>query len=265
MKRVAIAVLLAAVPAAAEPDAKSAATAEAAAGQKLYAQNDFAGAASHFVRAFEIDPQPAFLFDAAQAYRFAKDCANAAKYFKQFIEVAQQAQAKNLDKVRKYLAEMEACAAPPAVTPEPTPMPAPAPEPKPASTSTTSLTLTPTLTPTTDRGAGRRHVGIGVAAAGAGLLVLGVVAQHWASTVESDRNAFAAAHCTPADPCAYATLKELDDKGHRDATVSAAAYGVGAAAVATGIVLYVLGRHDSGEQQLTVAPTSNGASVSVRF
>jgi hypothetical protein len=240
------------------PDPKASASSEAEVGERLYGQSDFTGAATHFARAYELDPQPAYLFDLAQAYRFAKDCANAAKYFKQFIDIAQQAQAQNLDKVRRYLADMEACAQ------EHLSAPAPAPSPAPARPVVGGDQPSP-LPPAIDRGASKRHLGIAVGGGGVVLLGLGVLAQHWAGTVETDRNNYAGKYCMTASPCPYATLKKLDDKGNTDSAISQAAYGVGVAAVAAGIALYVLGHREGSEQPVAVAPTANGAAVIVRF
>src|SRR5438067_341636 len=93
----------------AEPE-KTAATQEATIAQKLYEDGQYREAGGHFARAYELDPQAAYLFDAAQAYRFAKECASSAKYYRQFLDAAKQAQAANLDKVKHYLAEMDQCA-----------------------------------------------------------------------------------------------------------------------------------------------------------
>src|SRR6266702_276522 len=77
-------------PARAQPqlDAKTAAGSEAQAAQKLYEDGQYHDAATHFAHAYELDPQAAYLFDAAQAYRFAKECATAAKYYLEFLDVA---------------------------------------------------------------------------------------------------------------------------------------------------------------------------------
>ena len=47
--------------------------------------------------------------------------------------------------------------------------------------------------------------------------------------------------------------------------ISVASLSIGGAAVATGVALYMLGRRDGHEPAMVVAPTTNGAVISIRF
>lgn len=209
--------------------------------KKLYAAGDYAGAAERFVRAYTLNPQPAYLFDAAQAYRFAKDCANAAKYYQQFIDVAQRAQAQNLDKVKGYLADMEACAKPAAP-----PAAAPVAEPQ-----------RPETPVETDPGHGKRQLGFVLGGVGIAGLATGAI---FTAIVKSDEIT-----CTTANPCSYTQLRKADNDGSRHEHYEIAAYAVGTGALAAGIVLYMLGRQHGEESTVTIAPTRNGAALSFSF
>src|SRR5262249_30709427 len=68
----------------------------------------FAGAAEKFRVAYELDADPGYLFDAAQAYRFAKLCAESADFYRRFLKTVPNA--PNRDKVERFRDDMDACA-----------------------------------------------------------------------------------------------------------------------------------------------------------
>ena len=113
-------------------------------GQIRYRAGDYAAAAELFRAAWEHDHDPVYLFNTAQAYRFAKACATSADYYKQFLAAAPAA--PNRDKVQQWIDEMTACATPQALEPLP-PEPARPARSEPA-------------------GAGKRYAGIALGAAG---------------------------------------------------------------------------------------------------
>jgi hypothetical protein len=245
------AILAVSIPASADPD-KSAGASEAQVGQKLYEDNQFKDAAAHFAHAYELDPQPAYLFDAAQAYRFAKDCTNAAKFYRRFLEVAKQAQ--NLDKVKRYISEMDECATvqptpPPPVQSrvEPPPQAQQPPPPPP-----------PHDVVDNDPGATQRHLGL--ALGGVGLLSTGI-GIYFTSKVYGDQ-----VTCSQSSPCTQARIDQSNTDGPKHERYEKIAYSVGGAAIVGGIVLYVLGKSSApSEQGVTLAPTRNGAALSFTF
>jgi tetratricopeptide (TPR) repeat protein len=236
-----VALLLAIAARASAQPAPAGAPGDVEIAKRLYAAGDYAGAAERFVRAYTVNPQPAYLFDAAQAYRFAKDCPNAAKYYRQFIEVAQRAQAQNLDKVKGYLAEMEACAKPAAAQPAPAPVVEPA----------------PVIVIDSDPGRGKRQLGLAIGGAGIAGLATGAI---FTAVVKSDEIT-----CSTANPCSYTQLRKANNDGSRHEHYEIAAYAIGTGALAAGIVLYMLGRQHGDESPVTVAPTRNGAALSFSF
>ena len=248
------AVLVAAAPVLAD---KAKGDAEALAGQKLYEGGKYHDAAVHFVAAYEADPQPAYLFNIAQAYRFAKECTNAAKYFRLFLDATKQVEAQNLDKVHHYLDEMDACAkteAPPAPAP-PAPQPVVAPAPVPATV--------PQHDEPADPGHGKRTLGLAIGAAGIVGLAAGAYFTHRVSAISDEAQAWENANCTTASACPADVRKMQQDafasKGSSAETKEVVAYSLGGAALVTGAVLYMLGR--GGEEHVAAVPTSGGAMV----
>src|ERR1700759_212421 len=77
-------------------------------GEKLYAQGRYLEAAARFRAAYDAEPDPVYLFNVAQAYRFGEDCVQSATYYKQFLEKVPEA--PNADKVRGWIDEQDACA-----------------------------------------------------------------------------------------------------------------------------------------------------------
>ena len=258
MRALAIAAALSLAPLAsvarAQPaaDVKPDATAEATTGATLYSAGQYHEAYEHFVRAFELDPQPAFLFDAAQAARFAKDCAGAVKAYRQFLDVVKQAQ--NLEVVRKDLDEMEQCVrgrglAEPAKPSEHVVAPA-------APVASPPPVAPPHVGASRDDGAGKRKLAIALGAVGiAGIATgvgFGLAAEYWSKS------------CSPKQTCEDAYVMKSMDRGPRDNAIAITGYAVGGAALVGGIALYVLAR-PSASERVTIVPTPNGATVAVRF
>ncbi len=234
-------------------DAKGRGDGEALTAQHLYEAGKYHDAATHFIAAYGLDPQPAYLFNTAQAYRFAKECANAASYFRQFLDATKQVQAQNLDKVNRYLEEMDTCAKAEAGQPAPAPQQdvvkpvEPAPQPVPAEPS--------------DPGRGKRRLGLAIGAAGVVGVALGAYFTSRVYAAHDDAQSWITKNCTPCSADALAAAqKQYDDQGHQAETREAIAYTVGVAALAGGVVLYMLG-HASGERAVAAVPTQGGAMV----
>src|SRR5207249_9530232 len=109
---------------------------------------------------YEIDADPSYLFDTAQAYRLAKNCREAASYYRLFL--ARAVDPPNLDKVRGYIERMEACTE---TSPPPDSLP---PEPPPPRAVELPVPPPPRAAITTrvDAGGSRRRLGIAIAATG---------------------------------------------------------------------------------------------------
>ena len=243
MKRlVLLAILAGGARAHAGPDAK----AVYAEGEKLYAAGRYLDAAEKFRAAYELDPDPAYLFNVAQAYRFGEDCAKSADYYHRFL--AKVPSPPSVEKVRGWADEQDACAkrqaaakpvAVPVVTPDAPVAPVP-------------------------RGHARLYAGIatavvGVAAAGVGAYEftrLGGIA---------DRRGVAAAACTTTSQCTVteygAIVRPYDDLAHAKQRNGALGLGLGGLAIASAIYLIATSFEDT--EHLPVGATATTTSAMV--
>ena len=78
--------------------------------EKKFKSGDYAGAIEKFKLAYQLNADPGYLFNIAQAYRLTRDCASSADYYRQFLEKVPSP--PNLDQVKRWLAEQEACLRP---------------------------------------------------------------------------------------------------------------------------------------------------------
>jgi tetratricopeptide (TPR) repeat protein len=226
----------AAQPAGPAPD-KAKAGAVFARGRAQYAAGDYRAAAASFLEAYAADPDPGYLFNAGQAFRFARDCAQAARYYRQFLGAVSSA--PNLDKVRDYLDEMDTCVRRPQQPRPAPPVPSAAPD---------------------DPGATRRHVGL--ALGGVGLAVVGAGAWFHHDVLYFEHRSHS---CTASAPCTAAQVAHWDDRGHTASVLAVAAYAAGGAALVGGTALYLLGRRRDAEPPVAIVPAPGGALVTAGF
>src|SRR5215831_20792767 len=107
MRALAIAILCCtAMPAQAQPaDPGQAAYDE---GKKLYEQKRWDAAIAQFKESYRLRHDAPSLFNIAQAYRLTGDCVQALVFYRQYKQ--QFPTATNIDKVDKFIAELEPCA-----------------------------------------------------------------------------------------------------------------------------------------------------------
>lgn len=250
MRRAVVAAVLAGLVAVAGAQPKDPAAAQAAfaEGQQRYAAGEYLIAADRFEAAYALDPDPVYLFNSAQAYRFGNACAKAVATYQRFLDAAPQA--PNVAKVRQYMAQSEDCAKqqaaaqrPPPLVPDPIVTPPPPPPPTHA---------------TSDPGRAKRLVGLGLG--GVGVVVLGVAGYYsyksfdYASQREELCNG-----CMWSD--AFTTRQnQLNSKGETAETVARITLVAGGVALLGGVALYLWGRSDAAEHPtVTVVPTGTGA------
>lgn len=242
--------VLAAQAAHAQPSskAKSDATAAYQEGQRRYLDEDYLGAAQEFEVAYKLDPDPAYEFNIAQAYRLGKDCTQALAWYRKFRHDAPKA--PNLDSVDTYISDLEASC-------NPTSQPAPAPAPVPAQPAAEAPAQPGHLT---------RYLGIGAFFVGGVGLAAGLGYTLAVRSAESDREKL----CAGQMLCVWtadlsAREAELKARGDRDSELAVAGFVVGGAAVAAGVVLLAMdwsARHTTRESAVMVVPTQGGAFVS---
>lgn len=250
---VACAALALAAPVAAQPSSKARADATAAyrEGQRRYLDEDYAAAAAQFEAAYKLDPDPAYLFNIAQAYRLAKDCAKALLWYRKFL--ADVPTAPNAETVKKYIAEQEAACpagdaspAPGATHPVETGAPATPDQPAPARNRELM-----------------RNVGIGALGVSAIGVTMGIIYTFRVRAREDDRNHLCPAPCTWTEELT-AQETDLKQRGERASKIAIASYAVGGAALAAGITMLVMSR-DRSETGIALVPTNGGAFVSLTF
>ncbi|HKE19163.1 MAG TPA: hypothetical protein VKB80_30015 [Kofleriaceae bacterium] len=244
---------------------KKAARAHFDAAEKAKALGDHAVAAREYLAAYDEYAHPEFLYDAGEVFRLAGDRDRALEYLRKYV--ALDPQGRGAEAARASIAELEAAiaaeqaeadrrardeAAREAAARASPPAPAPPP-------AVVSAPVEPAPRP----GRRLRIAGIATGAAGAAALAVGVYFGLRARSLADQ-----ASRADVYDP-------DLDDRGESAERAMLIGAGIGAAALATGAVLYVLGRRagaGAGAEEapaLTIvpslAPTSFALGASVRF
>lgn len=186
MRALVISLVLASSVAYAQPD-KIKAEAAARDGQQRYQAGEYQLAAERFELAYRLDPDPAYLFNLAQAYRLGNACAKAASAYRKLLGIVTSG--PNVAKVEQYVQQMDACAktqepvAP--VPPKTDPIAPPVEESRPLPPSPIRDEGTSTL----------RYTGMGVTAVGVVALAVGVVATKKVADIENAREGLCAGGC----------------------------------------------------------------------
>ena len=250
-----------------QPGTKQAVDVHYSQGMKHYTLGHFSEAIEEFEKAYDIKPEPIFLFNIAQSHRQNKNAERALFFYRRYLEAEPRAKnraevEKRMKDMEKLLAEEKERAATPALQPPPPTPPSPpppmltAPPPQPTPQPTPPL-VAPPAKETGNPGRGLRIAGIvvgsvGLAGAGAGIgLVLYSANLH--------NQAYSGAYNKSKDDLS----KSLEIPGW-------VTLGVGAVALATGVVLYIVGAtaSDPGPTVALVpllAPGMRGIALSGRL
>jgi tetratricopeptide (TPR) repeat protein len=275
-----LAVMLAAGSAhAQQPAPKAAADAALSEGRRLYDLQEWDQAILKFKEAYRLRADAPALFNIAQSYRLKGDCANAASFYKTFKRNFPKE--KNIEKVEKFITEMETCAATGSAKTEPVktepvktnpvktePVKAEPVKTEPVKTGpvNTEPVNTDTTTPisgvtgpvgptdTPSKGGGTMKIA-GIAVGGVGLIAVG-------AGVAFGLRASSAASDAEKLPAGSVWKPDIESRGEKAAKNSKLFLAVGGAAVITGGVLYFLGAKKSSESSsVALLPTSGGASL----
>ena len=217
-------------------------------GQSLYLKEDYIGAARHFKIAHDLDPDPVYLFNIAQAYRLAKKCKESSEYYKRFLAAVQSP--PNEEAVKGYIVEVDACAAAQA---QPLPVAPPPPvEPQPQ--------------PITDEPPRSKKRLTGYIVGGAGVVVTGLGFYFMArvASLEDDANAICPVMCESWDEGKTNDRSDIDDRAHLSEKLMVGSFILGGATIATGVYLVVTGGENS-QSSIAITPTTNGALATFRF
>jgi tetratricopeptide (TPR) repeat protein len=222
-------------PGQAQTRGKQSAEAHYQKGMKAYTLGRFPEAIEEFEKAYELRSEPIFLYNIAQSHRQNDSPQQAAFFYRRYLEA--EPQAKNRPDIEKRIQEMEALAnaktepaaapgqvAPPVAQPVVPPFPVAPVQPQPAP-MTQMQTLPP---PVSSTGSGLRIAGITVGAVGVAGVVTGIFLGLHANSLYDESTSGI-----------YNDDKYQSSKTFR--TMEWVSFGLGAAAVVTGGVLYYLG------------------------
>ncbi|HTL33299.1 MAG TPA: hypothetical protein VL326_09250 [Kofleriaceae bacterium] len=239
-------------------DAKAKAAADA--GAALFAKNDFAGAASKFREAYDLNHDPSYLFNIAQAYRHAGDCVRSSDFYGRFL--ADVPHPPNEDKIRVWYASETQCAKERTATPveppkqEPPKQEPPKQEPPKQEPPKHEATFTPGTT-------GSHHRGLVITLAATGAIAIGVGGFFaWDSGYLNDqRQSFLDGCNTSSNRCSSAVVNDYDRRGARANTISIVGFAAGGLAIAASATIYLLSGSSSETPPVAIAPVNGGAVV----
>lgn len=224
------------------------------AGSKLQAAGKYDAAIAEYQAAYELAPLPAMLFNIAQAYRLKGDRRNAIEYYRRYLVA--EPKGVGSDEAREHLATLGATTdeleSPPTEEPE-----------EPPSAEPVVNVAAPGPAPPEDRpargGSGLRVAGLATASVGVALVGAGVFFGIQAKSASDDLSGLDPGAGDAWDQSKY-------QRGESDERLMYVSYGVGAAAIVMGGVLYYLGARSGSSTSPTtvgVGPTSSGMTFVV--
>jgi tetratricopeptide (TPR) repeat protein len=217
------------------------------AANKHYDLREFSAAIDSFKKAYELLPEPIFLFDIAQAYRQLRECENSAAFYRTYLRNAPSAD--NRAKVDKFIVEMDDCAKTQQSERD--------------ATAARDRELRdraqqqPPNTTTIQR-RDRRLTNIGMATAGVGVLAM-VAAVYF--SIDGSNNAAAVQQACKLG-CEAADVAGFDRTGHDDNRNATILYVGGGLALAAGTSMVLWSLFHLKNETIVVAPTQGGATVS---
>ncbi|HET9990442.1 MAG TPA: hypothetical protein VFQ65_18050 [Kofleriaceae bacterium] len=226
-------------------------------GRQLQRDGKFAEALEAYKAAYVLAPSPGLLFNLAQAYRLNGDCDDAAWMYKRFLDTGPREDLRAL--VNEHLEKLTTCThmgfranldLPNVPREVRTAMPS---QPPRADVVATIAPVEPSHGRSEERAGTYLMVGGGV---GLAVATIFAVDAHLAANEVAD--AYKGGARNP-------DIRSLDDRGHRDDTITAIAGISGGAALLTGAVLYGLGVHNERAQHLAIVPHRDGAEVKVAW
>jgi tetratricopeptide (TPR) repeat protein len=244
-------------------------------GRAHHEKGEYAEAVKLFKEADALMESAALAYNIAQSYRLMGDCRNALTWYRTYQD--RDPLAKNKEKVNEYIAKMIKClpkkeAAPappppepvhevtppppapppeptpvapapaPAVTPTPAPAVTPAPAPAPAPVAAQPAPVVPPPVQPRDENPGHGKKVAGVVVASLGLVAVGTgIAFGLQASSQADKVTL----LSQTGGMWSQSYSDTESAGKRDQTISRFGLVVGSAAVVTGVVLYVVGMHES--------------------
>jgi tetratricopeptide (TPR) repeat protein len=221
-------------------------------GRAAHNAGDYNAAVAAFKEAYVLAPSPGLLFNIAQAYRLGGNCDEAAWMYRRFLDTNPIGDHRQL--AENHLAAVERCGSGGLrVTAQP-------PAPDEIKLPEAPTTLTTDLGPVDGRSRTYKRFGLGTAIGGGALLAGAAV---FALDARDASNTVAETYKRGGK---WADVKDDDARGRRSSTIATALGIGGGVAVATGAVLFAVGRHYEQAQHVAVTPTAGrGAQVSLSW
>jgi hypothetical protein len=219
-------------------------------GRAAHNAGDYNAAVAAFKEAYVLAPSPGLLFNIAQSYRLAGNCDESAWMYRRFLDTHPAGDHRQL--AESQLAVVEKCGRGGlrVSAPEPKRNEAMVPEP--------TIEITKTHAPDS-RSMAYKKIGIGTAVGGGALLA---GAAYFAYDANDASNTVEETYRRGGK---WSDIEAADARGRRSATLATALGVSGGLAVATGAVLFVVGRHYEQAQTIAVTPTAHGAQVSMSW
>ncbi len=217
-------------------------------GRALHDLGDYEQAIVAYKQAYMIAPSPGLLFNMAQAYRLNGDCRSAAEFYRRYLSTGPEPDARR--RAEQQLAIVDSCGRRASAS---------------ASTGDGSaLAVSGRSESETDTpGCGERRTGLVVAGAGGLLFLTG------AYFAIDARNAGDQVASTYANGGTWKSIAAVDARGQRSGELATGFVITGGVAVATGVVLYMLGHHQSERASrvpaLSISPAARGARVELAW
>lgn len=235
-------------------------------GRIYHDAGDYSAAVAAFKEAYVLAPSPGLLFNIAQAYRLAGNCDEASWMYRRFLDTNPTGTNRNL--AEQHLSVTEKCGSGGlrmAVIPPKLAVKVPHPQ---GAALGASLGVAAAGgdgemelrdAPELDRARTYKRYGIVVGAAGGAALIgaglFALQARDAAATVEDKYKKGGE----------WEDVRDDDARGQRQATYAKVLGVSGGVAVASGVILYAIGRRYETDKQLAVTPTKNGAQVSLSW
>jgi tetratricopeptide (TPR) repeat protein len=244
--------------AAAEPTVVDRAAALFERAQTHYQAGQYRAAIQLFDEAYGLVHDPIYLFNLAQTYRKVLDCVNASTYYRRYLAEATDADLQQRTKVEQWVRELAPCVDQRERERDAAARGEQAERQRRADDERRQLAASNARFLDVDHG--RRYRFAGLAVGGVGVIAGGFAVGY---AVRGSRLASELATAC-SDGCDWTPELEAKDRaGDRANTLSAVSWIAGGAAVAGGVVLYVMGRNRPIEH-VQITPTSGGAAVTAR-
>jgi tetratricopeptide (TPR) repeat protein len=226
-------------------------------GQQAYEALRYDDALTAWEKSYALSKLPALVFNIAQAQRVRGrpgDCTKATASYRRFIALAPKSNER--PQAEGFIAELAPC-----VEQEAKPQPAAPVVPPPTAVMPPAMTGTPPAQqpmPISEGnpGRGKRFAGYAVGGAGVVLALTGVYFGAKARRLGDE----VSDECR--DGCDWNLVKDKDAEGKSAETTQYILYGVGAAAIVAGGVLWWMGNSEAKRSNVAVTPTHGGAAVS---